>query len=140
MSSRFDAVVLAGALFGIQSACAIKPSQVVGCYLATPALTYSAEGKLERGDSSWSHVQLSDNGKARRPLLRPTRDQRSDWRVDGNMLHVTFSDGLVGWQLQLTEAQDGWRGRATYVSDVRVVGGGWSPPQHQITLTRRFCQ
>jgi hypothetical protein len=133
MSSRFTAAMLCA----ISQACAQEPPQVVGCYTAEPALTYSSAGNLERGDSKWSYAELSVDGTARRPLLKPHYDHNSKWRIEGDKLHVAFHDGLVGWQLELTEAPNGWTGRATYLTDVRVVG--WSPPQHQITLTRRSC-
>ena len=137
MSPKFDAVILAVALLGIRQAGAQDTTQVVGCYLAKPALTYSSAGNLERGDSSWSHAKLLANSKAQRPLLRRDYDRSSKWRVEGDTLHVTFHDGLVGWRLKLTQAPKGWTGRATYLTDVRVVG--WSPPQHRISLTRRTC-
>lgn len=138
-SAKLDVVILALALSGFSQACAQDTPQVVGCYLAEPPLTYSAAGNLERADSSWSHAELMADGTARRPLLRRNYDRSSKWRVAGDTLHVTFLDGLVGWQLQLTPAPKGWTGRATYITDVVVVGGGWSPPQHRITLTRRSC-
>ena len=139
MSAKFYSVILAFALFGISQACAQDIPEVVGCYLAEPALTYSAAGNLERGDSSWSRAELLADGTARRPLLKARYDRGSTWRIEGDTLHVIFVDGLVGWRLQLTPSLNGWTGRATYITDVVVVGGGWSPPQHPITLTRRSC-
>ena len=78
-------------------------TQVVGCYVAKPALTYSATGALERADTSWSYAQFSPNGKARRPLLRSAVDRRSSWTVEDDTLRVTFSDGLAGWRLRLVQ-------------------------------------
>jgi hypothetical protein len=130
--------VLIGALiFGVGAAQAQNSTRVVGCYIAKPALTYSATGGPERGDTAWAYVQLSANGMARRPLLRNDADRRSSWLIQGDTLVATFHDGLVGWRLRLVHAQRGWRGLATYMSDALVVG---QPPyQHKITFTRRSC-
>jgi hypothetical protein len=137
--SRKLRAILVGALLGIAQACALEPEQVTGCYVAEPSLTYSAEGKLERWDSTWSYATLSAGGKARRPLLKRNfdHDRMSEWRIDGRTLHVTFADGLVGWQLQLEQAPKGWAGRATYITDAPLSGA--TPFQHPITLTRRSC-
>jgi hypothetical protein len=139
MSPKLRTIFL-GALLGIAQACALEPEQVAGCYLAEPALTYSAEGKLERWDSTWSYARLSADGKARRPLLKRNfdHDQMSEWRIEGRTLHVTFADGLVGWQVQLEQAPKGWAGRATYITDAPEVGA--PPIQQPITLTRRSCE
>src|SRR5688572_25110511 len=127
MSPEFR-TILVGPLLGIAQACALESEQVAGCYVAEPALTYSAEGKLERWDSSWSHATLLADGKAKRPLLKRNYDQISEWRIQGRTLHVTFADGLVGWQLRLKSAPQGWAGRATYITDAPEVG---APPfQH----------
>lgn len=64
-------------MLGIRQAGAQDTAQVVGCYLAKPALTYSSAGNLERGDSSWSHAKLSADGKAQHPLLRRDYDVKS---------------------------------------------------------------
>jgi hypothetical protein len=131
-------VLLVGAaIFVSCEAHAQNPGGIVGCYVAKPALTYSATGGPERGDTSWAYAQLSANGKARRPLLRSDHDGMSSWRAEGDSLHVTFHDGLVGWRLRLARVPQGWSGLATYLSDAIVVG---QPPyEHQITLTRRSC-
>ena len=131
-------VVLVGALVLVgREAHAQNTSRVVGCYVAKPALTYSAAGGPERGDTSWAYAQFSANGQASRPLLRSDLDRNSSWKVVGDTLHVTFHDGLVGWRLRLTHVPQGWSGLATYLTDVHVVG---QPPyQHPITLTRRAC-
>jgi hypothetical protein len=133
-----QSVVLIGALFLVgREAHAQNTSRVVGCYVAKPALTYSAMGEPERGDTSWAYAQFAANGQVRRPLLRSDLDRRSSWKVEGDTLHVTFHDGLVGWRLGLTRVAQGWSGLATYLTDVHVAGQ--RPYQHPITLTRRSC-
>jgi len=131
------AVLVGGLLFGVGVSAAQGRTQVIGCYVAKPALTYSATGEPERGDTSWAYAQLSANGIARRPLLRANVDRRSSWRVEDDTLHVTFSDGLAGWRLLLARAPQAWTGVATYLSDVRVVGR--PAYRHPITLMRRSC-
>jgi len=132
-----SAVLVGVAILAGRVAHAQNTSRVVGCYVAEPALTYSATGGPERGDTSWAYAQFSANGKARRPLLRNDVDRNSSWRVEGDTLHVTFHDGLVGWRLRLVRVPRGWSGLATYLTDVRVVGR--PPYQHPIILTRRAC-
>jgi hypothetical protein len=109
----------------------------VGCYVARPALTYSAMGGPEGGDTTWADVQFSAHGEARRPLLRSNLDRNSSWRIKDDTLIATFSDGLVGWRLRLTRVPQGWSGVAKYLSDAYVVGR--PPYQHPITLTHRSC-
>lgn len=136
--SRLQRAAFAGAMMlGAAVASAQAPSDVVGCYVAKPALTYSATGGPEREDSSWASVQLSEDGKARRPLLPRRYDRSSSWLLGNDTLVATFFDGLVGWRLRLTRAPHGWTGEATYLTDVIVVG--LKPYQHALTLTRRSC-
>ena len=111
--------------------------RVVGCYFATPALTYSARGEPERGDSSWAVVVLGENGKLRRPLLRPSLDRHSSWKMVGDTLKLTVHDGLVGWSVSLLPDSMGWKGNAIYLTDAIVAG--WKAPEHSILLTRRSC-
>lgn len=116
-----------------------RPDPLVeGCYVANPALTYSATGKPEHGDSSWALVRLSAYGLTERPLLKDHFDRRSSWTFDHDSLRVTFSDGLVGWRLRLVRAADGWNGTATYMSDAFVPGR--LPYQHPIKLRRVACR
>ena len=110
---------------------------IEGCYVATPPLTYSATGTPEKSDSGWSHLKLSANGVARRPLLRSVLDARSSWSVHHDSLSVTLSDGLAGWRLRLTPLKDGWGGTATYLSDATVVGR--PPLQRAVQLKRESC-
>jgi hypothetical protein len=131
------AVLIGTLTFGVRVADAQGTTLVIGCYIAKPALTYSATGEPERGDTSWAYAQLSPKGVARRPLLHANVDRRSSWRIEDDTLHVTFSDGLAGWRLQLVRAPQGWTGLATYLSDARVVG---QPAFRQpITFARRSC-
>ena len=132
-----SAVLVGAAILVGREAHAQNTNRVVGCFVAQPALTYSATGEPEHGDTSWAYAQFSANGKVRRPLLRSDVDRSSSWRVEGDTLHVTFHDGLAGWRLRLTRVPQGWGGLATYLTDVRVVGQ--SPYRHPITLTRRSC-
>lgn len=109
----------------------------IGCYRATPALTYSATGAPEQGDTSWAIVRLMSDGKAARPL-RPARDDlRSSWQSEGDTLRAVFFDGLAGWKLVLTADPAGWSGTAEYLSDALAVGR--EPYRHAITLRARAC-
>jgi len=110
----------------------------IGCYRSTPGLTYSASGAPERGDSSWSILQLHEGGTAGRPLLSKGRDARSQWRLAGDTLRVVLSDGLAGWRLALTRTSAGWIGVGTYLTDV-VVAGGYEPPRVRFLLVRQPC-
>jgi hypothetical protein len=112
-------------------------SHVPGCYVASRGLTYSAAGALERGDTSWSHIRLSADGIARRPMLKNNLDRRSSWALVRDSLRITFSDGLVGWRLQLTPTKGGWAGTATYLTDAPAVG--LPPYQSAINLKRESC-
>lgn len=109
-----------------------------GCYFATPALTYSASGNPERGDSSWAVLHLRASGVAIRPLLRKGNDARSTWRWVGDTLELIVSDGLAGWRLALTPTADGWVGTGSYLTDVLVVGP-YERPRVRFTLERRSC-
>ena len=115
--------------------------QPVGCYLATPAFTYSAVGQRERererGGTAWAVVRLRPNGVALRPLLPAMSDRRSTWMVHGDTLHLTLFDGMVGWQAALRATSSGWAGPATYLSDAIAVGR--PPTQRIFVLTRRKC-
>lgn len=122
---------------GIGRASAQVGPLVEGCYIATPALTYSETGTPEKGDTTWSHLKLSANGVAKRPLLRNVLDARSSWSVHHDSLSVTLSDGLAGWRLRLTPLRDGWGGTATYLSDAIVAGR--SPFQRAMRLERESC-
>lgn len=78
------AVVLLAPAVAVTPALAQLPTTVdrfqpVGCFLASPALTYSAFGNVEGRDTSWAILRLSRDGRARRPLLRGDRDRRSGW-------------------------------------------------------------
>jgi hypothetical protein len=115
-----------------------KRQSVVGCYFASPALTYSAKGEPEHGDSSWAVVVLGEDGRVRRPLLRPFLDRNSSWKTVGDTLKLVVHDGLVGWKLSLLPDTNGWRGNATYLTDVIVAD--WKAPEHSILLTRRSCR
>jgi hypothetical protein len=131
-------VALVGAvLLGARGANAQQSTRVPGCYTASPALTYSATGEPEHGDTSWAYVRLSADGKARRPLLSTDHDRGSSWTIDGDSLTATFADGLAGWRLRLVLVPQGWSGVATYLSD--AYGVGQPPYQQSITLTRRSC-
>lgn len=108
-----------------------------GCYRAEPALTYSATGAPEQGDTSWAYVRLMSDGKAARPL-RPARDDlRSSWQADGDTLRVLCFDGLAGWKLLLTADLAGWSGTAEYLSDAIAIGE--EPYRHAITLRACAC-
>ena len=112
-------------------------ADTIGCYWASPPLTYSTTGAPERGDSAWAIVRLVAGGAARRVLLRPSRDGQSNWEMVNDTLVLTVSDGLVGWRARLTATEAGWRGIAEYLTDVRTV-----PPflyRHELVLTRRSC-
>ncbi|HJQ55200.1 MAG TPA: nuclear transport factor 2 family protein [Gemmatimonadaceae bacterium] len=124
-------------LVNVGRASAQSAPLVVGCYVTTPALSYSASGTPEKGDTSWSHLKLSANGVARRPLLRNVLDARSSWSVHHDSLSVTLSDGLAGWRLRLTPLKDGWGGTATYLSDATMAGR--APVQRAMHLTRESC-
>ncbi len=117
------------------AATAMQRASPVGCYTATPALTYSAAGVLEQGDSAWTVVQLLANGKARRPLLQQSRDSRSSWSMQRDTLTLLVFDGLVGWRSSLTRNATGWRGTSEYLTD--VIGG--PAIRHPITLELRRC-
>jgi hypothetical protein len=132
-----SAALAASTMFSVAPASAQAHSPAPGCYVASRGLTYSATGDPEHGDTAWSHVRLSANGVARRPLLRNDVDRLSSWSVSGDSLSITFSDGLVGWRLQLTPANDGWSGTATYLADAIVRGE--SPYQAAIDLKRERC-
>lgn len=109
-----------------------------GCYVATPALTYSATGNPERGDSSWAVLHLRESGVARRPLLQPRIDARSAWRIAGDTLELIVSDGLAGWRLALLPSAEGWVGIGRYLTDVRV-DGPYEPRSVRFSLQRRPC-
>lgn len=134
---RVSAWIVASTMFSAIPSVAQTQSRVEGCYVASRGLTYSAAGALEAGDSTWSHLQLSANGMARRPQLRENLDRQSSWRIERDTLRITFSDGLVGWRLQLTPTKDGWEGNATYLTDAVVRGR--SPYQSAINLKRESC-
>jgi CubicO group peptidase (beta-lactamase class C family) len=110
-------------------------SNPVGCYRATPALTYSAYGSPESGDSSWAYVSLTADGKARRPMLQPSRDAASKWSQRRDTLLVRVHDMLVGWDLTLSATESGWRGRGRYLTD--VIGG--DPIVREFALKRMAC-
>ena len=109
----------------------------VGCYRATPALTYSATGRPEHGDTAWAIVRLFLDGTASRPLLSRAVDNRGKWTLRNDTLTVLVFDGLVGWRMALTTTERGWRGRARYLTDAIVVG----QPSflRAIELERRPC-
>lgn len=109
----------------------------IGCYVAAPALTYSATGAPERGDTSWALVRFDADGRATRPLRRLADDLRSSWRVEGDTLHATFTDGLAGWSLRLTADAAGWSGTALYLTDAIAVGV--EPLRQQIVLSAHAC-
>ena len=109
----------------------------VGCYVASPALTYSATGVPERGDSTWAAVRLDSGGRARRPLRPVLGDNRSRWRFESDTLHLLVSDGLAGWRLSMIATRDGWTGIGEYLSD--AAGVGWVPPRIHFTLQRIRC-
>ena len=123
------------ASFGLISS---SPQDTVGCYFATPALTYSATGGAERGDTAWAVVRLLTGGSAYRPLLlNRGRDRASRWLMAGDTLVLTVFDGLVGWQARMTRTETGWQGSAKYLTDART-----TPPyeyRHDLILTRRQC-
>ena len=141
---------LTGYLFFTAIAMTSAPTQVMrspnGCYIATPAFTYSGTGQRERGDSSWSFVQLLKNGSARRPLRHASDDRRSKWTMHGDTLRLLLADGLVGWDAVLYATGTGWTGKATYLTD--AVTGHYTPngffelkrrAQQSTMLTRRAC-
>jgi hypothetical protein len=107
----------------------------IGCYRATPALTYSAFGEPERGDTSWAILRLSSDGRARRPLLRGNYDGSSRWSWRRDTLVVRLFDGLVGWDAALTRDAERWRGSATYLTDAR----GGQRVVRPLVLERRAC-
>jgi len=134
-ASAFIVVGVANAL-GAQHVVPTAPADTVGCYLATPHLTYSAFGEPERGDNAWSILRLERNGSAKRPLLRPWYDRNSRWGYRSDSLVVVVHDGLVGWLLTLIPADSGWRGNARYLTD--VMGG--EQINRRIDLRRRTCE
>ena len=109
----------------------------VGCYRASPALTYSAYGQPESGDSSWAYVSLTADKKARRPMLQPSRDAGSEWSQSRDTLKLRLHDMLVGWDLTLTATESGWRGRGRYLTDVIVAGE--KSFLRDFALTRMSC-
>lgn len=113
---------------------------VVGCYFAVPALTYSFAGGPERGDTTWAIVEARADRTTDRPLRRARwQHPRSVWRIVGDTLDLTITDGLVGWRLHLLPTPQGWQGKGRYLTDVVVVGDYQPPPDPLFTLTRRPC-
>src|SRR5688572_7166673 len=70
----------------------------LGCYRATPALTYSASGAHERGDSAWAVLELVADGKIRRPSLQrqPAIDDLLHWKLTNDTLRLIVSYAGVG--------------------------------------------
>ena len=106
------------------------PEATAQCLRFKQPLGYSASGAREQGDSVWYVLQLADGGTVARPLF-PKREREqwtrsSRWTTKGDTLLIRVSDGLVGWDISLRKARDGFTGVATYITDVRVEG--WAPP------------
>ncbi len=97
-----------------------------GCYFFDRPLGHSASGNLERHDSAWSFLQLRDSGVVARPRLSKRHQEmfsrRSSWRASGDSLLILTSTGLVGWNITLFPAAEGFAGRALYLTDVVVRG------------------
>ena len=109
----------------------------VGCYRATPFLTYSANGEPDGRDTSWAFVRLSADGSALRPLVGRVRDSRSNWTSHKDTLFILLFDGLVGWRLTLLPRGNGWRGNGRYLSDAIVTD--MPPIVHEFVLERGRC-
>ena len=92
---------------------------------------YSASGALEKGDTAWYVLQLRDSGKVDRPLFpRLQRDrwaQSSRWTSTGDTLRISVFDGLVGWDISMWRARQGFAGVASYLSDAAPATGLVAP-------------
>jgi hypothetical protein len=114
--------------------------QPPGCYRFSRPLGQSASGQLEAADSSWYRLQLLPGGAVARPALssaywRQQYEERSSWREQGDSLIVRVTTGLVGWELTLTAAGDGYSGAARYLTDVR----GGQPYFARVQAKREPC-
>ena len=114
----------------------VRRMEPVGCYRTTPALTYSAWGQPERGDTSWAVLRLLADGRASRPLLRYSHDRNSRWGWRADTLIVVVHDGLVGWSALLVRTDSAWAGKARYLTD--VIGG--EPLIRPLRIERRSCE
>lgn len=112
-------------------------AKAVGCYVASPAMTYSATGEREQGDSAWAVVRLDSGGVASRPRLAARNDNRSKWTLRHDTLEVLLFDGLVGWRSTLIATTAGWAGTAQYLTD--AIDLSRPPYRWPETLTRRKC-
>lgn len=112
-------------------------TKVVGCYAASPALTYDRSGIPALGDSSFALVQLMRGGRATRPLVRKGPMPIGTWRFVADTLQIVVADGYTGWSLLVRSDNGVWIGHAWYISDVLLVG---EPPYHHaIALRPREC-
>ena len=110
-------------------------AHIAGCYVASPAFTYSAYGQPEGRDTSWAIVELSPGGLAARPLLERHQDAMSNWRFHHDTLVLRLSDGLAGWHAALVMEYGKWRGKGTYMTDAT----GAPPVVRDFTLELRSC-
>jgi len=101
------------------------------CLRFKQPLGYSASGALEQGKTEWYVLRLADSDVVSRPLFqkrdRERWTRRSRWTAKGDSIHIRVSDGLVGWDVALRRAGDGYTGVANYLSDARAEG--WIPPR-----------
>ena len=108
------------------------------CFRARPALTYSATGIPEQGNTDpWSLVEFRADGRVGRPLLPLRHSERSRWRVLGDTLRLRLSDGLVGWDVVATPDSLAYVGIATYLTDVVVKGA--EPLRVRVRLEPTVC-
>ena len=114
----------------------VRVAAVIGCYHATPPLTYSASGGPERGDTAWAILRLSAGGIASRPLPRLRQDAFSKWWLNRDTLFLQLMDGFAGWRVVLTQVGGKWRGKGGYETD----NAGSPPVVREFTLERRSCK
>ena len=138
------AKIIVAAAFALTAVSRLSQAQIPrtpGCYRFDRPLGGSASGAVERADSTWQFIQLSDSGIVRRPL-RPRREREArlrkhQWSVSKDTVRFRVSDGLVGWDVSMWRSGSAFTGIASYLTD--VITSEWKPPRVTVHAVQIAC-